>query len=86
MSNKSILRPDPSPLLLEIPVRIDVVLGVVDDVAVAVKVLRIEDRLDEGIGGDKPPGLGVVIPAAVMSKARSRTPTLPGLSMSPARG
>jgi hypothetical protein len=35
---------------MEIPIRIDIVLRAVDDVAIAIQILRIVGRLDERIG------------------------------------
>jgi hypothetical protein len=66
---------------VKIAVRVGVVLGTVENVAVAVEVLGVEGALNEGVGRDESPDLGVVVAAAVVVQARFGVELLTGKSL-----
>jgi hypothetical protein len=49
-----------------VPVRIDVALRIVEDVGVAIEILRIVGFLDIGVGRDKAANLLIIVPPAVV--------------------
>src|SRR5437870_384901 len=56
----------------KVPARIDEVVGVVEDVAVAVERLRVGRRRNKGVGANEPGEACVVVPAAVIVEASLR--------------